>query len=437
VSAIGDAYELERSLARLFELEKHLVDDIDRTFPIRLFRQGRRMGAEPVLESVYRGVRKALKDHPDLSVMMSRFDVAYEQALVRGADRTVVLNKLAKERRAWEDAKKLLAKKDPRETEDLIAWIDRDIEERMAIARKLSGRDSGLAAKPGKKAGTAKKLGGAKKPLKQAEVDAAKQAEAAREAYEGFVEAMSRSDPDTFVSFEKLASYFKHDDPIWGRIAEKVAAHRSGKKAIDAIQGVLGEALAMRHAWVVDSVVRATERAERIAAKLGREWEVVYTQLPVVGSTKTGGMGELYDASVWVVKKSKGVEGEVLEAAPVFVLQVKSGNVKTAVEQTGRDFTRELKGKVRLPVAAQKGPREFNIRNLKDLLKKNQVKPTRGKLGDMTTQRILVAPRPPSERSIRANLPPGTAIEYVEALMAKNAMNKCSERIAKAIGKKY
>ena len=430
MSAIGDAYELERALGRLFELEKHLVDDIDRTVPIRFFRQGRRVGAEPVLESVYKGLRAALKGRRKLSDLLSRFDRAYEEALVRNADRTVVLNALHKERSSWQEMKRALAKQEPRETEDLIAWIDRDIEERMAIARKLSGRDGTLpttAAKKGK---------GVKKAATKAGEDAAQQAERVRQVYEAFVDAMSRSDPESFVAFEKLASYFKYDDPVWGRIADKVAAHGSGKKAVDAIQGVIGEALAMRHAWVVDSIVRATERAERIATKLGPGWEVVYTQLPVLAATKRGGMGELYDASVWLVKKGAGAKGEVLEAAPLFVLQVKSGKVSTAVQQTGTDFSRELRGKVRFPAGGKDAPSEFAVRNLKELLDANGVKAAPGRLADMTTQRMLVAPRPPSERSIRIRLPPGTAIEYVEALMGKDAMNMCSERIARAIRRK-
>jgi hypothetical protein len=434
MTALAEAYKLEELLALLFKAEKWLVDDIDRTFPIRLFRQGRRSGAEPVLASVFNGLGKALADNPDLSRMMRRFDRAYDEVLARTAHREVALRKLAKERAKWQSTKKAMAKKDPSGTEELIAWIDRDIEERLAIARRR-GRPAHAVAPTKAKKPTKKLTKAEAKAAKQAEAAAIRRAEEqARRTYEAFVTAMTDSDPDTFLSFAKLAAYFKHDDPVWGRIAEKVAASGSANKAINAIQGVLGEALAMRNAWVVDSIVRATERADQLAGKLGADWEVVYTQLPVFAGTRSGGMGELYDASIWLVKKSAGVEGEVLDAAPVFVLQVKSGVVSEAAEQMRKDFTRELGDRVRLPAATgEQARRDYRINNLQALLRREGVKPSSAAVGELTTQRVLVAPRPPSDTSIHRNLPPATAIEYVEGLLERPKIKRCSEAIAKAL----
>ena len=133
------------------------------------------------------------------------------------------------------------------------------------------------------------------------------------------------------------------------------------------------------------------------------------------------------------------MQGEVLEAAPVFVLQVKSGSVREAVAQTSTDFTRELGDIVRLPAAAKgaaerTATRDFRIRNLKELpIERGALK--KGNLNELTTQRILVAPRPPSESSLRAKLPPGTAIEYVDAVMGKSELTDCSKRFAKALKK--
>lgn len=85
---------------------------------------------------------------------------------------------------------------------------------------------------------------------------------------------------------------------------------------------MIGEALALRNAWVVDGIVKATERAQHIASKLGKDWDVVFAQMPVTASTRGGGMGEIYDASVWIVTKGKR---EPLKAAPRLVLQERHG----------------------------------------------------------------------------------------------------------------
>ncbi|HEV7918772.1 MAG TPA: hypothetical protein VGO97_04270, partial [Solirubrobacterales bacterium] len=206
-----------------------------------------------------------------------------------------------------------------------------------------------------------------------------------------------------------------------------------------AIQGVIGEALALRNAWVVDSIVKATQRANRIASKLGKEWEVVLTQAPVFATTKTGGMGEIYDASLWVVKK--GTAGE-LEAAPVFVLQVKSGGAQEAAEQIGKDFSREPVGEVRLPAldpAAKPGTaatKTYKIKNLQDLLRSKGLKEAKGEVGGLTTQRMLVSPRAPSTGTLVKHLPKGTTIEYVGGLMTKREVQGISEAMRDGLKKK-
>jgi hypothetical protein len=436
VTAISEALELERVLGRLLKEEEWLAEDIARSFPIRLFRQARKVGAEPVLESLFRGMGKALAEHPHLSDLMLRFDRAYEQALVRKVNRDVALKALSKERANWQSIKRALVAKDRGATEDLVTWIDRDLEERLAIVRKRAGRNRENIATPVRKP---KSISTA--ALKTAKAEATQRAERARRVYAAFGDAMADSSPEEFPAFARLAAYLKHDDPVWGRIAEKLESAES-TQIESAIQGVLGEALALRNTWVVDSIVQATGRAERLAAKLGSDWEVVFTQLPVLASTKGGGIGELYDASIWVVKKTKGIKGEVLEAAPVFVLQVKSGSVREAVAQTGTDFTREFGDIVRLPVAGKAAAeraatRDFRIQNLKELLTRQGVKPSKkGGFSELATQRILVAPRPPSAYSLRGKLPPGTAIEYVDAVMSKSELNYCTKRFTKTLKKK-
>jgi hypothetical protein len=471
VTALAEAYELEASLNRLFreeamfegkllQEEAWLVEDIERTFPVRLYRQARKVGAEPVLEPLFSGLRKALADHPELGELMAKFDRAFEDALERGANREVALASLAKQRRQWKRVQKALLDKDRAATEDLVAWIERDVEERMAIAQKRSGR----AAEVPRSQATEKALKDAekkaltdaeKKAIKNAQEKLAEREEQIRKAYAAFVDAMADSNPENFPAFAKLAAYLKHDDPVWGRIAEKVAAFRAGKETgnlENAIQGIIGEALALRNAWVVDRIAAAAERAQAIAQKLGNEWEVVFTQLPVLATTKTKGMGELYDASIWLVKKGVPAKGEpLLDAAPVFVLQVKSGSVKEAAEQIRKDFSRELgaakgagtgaakgAGRVRLPRAAAAGEtatQDYTVRNLQELLKPN-VKPPKGTVGSLSTQRILVSPRPPSTGSLLKHMPAGTAIEHIESQLSKSELNPCVKAIAKRLAKR-
>jgi hypothetical protein len=401
----------------------HLADDIGRTFPIRLFRQGRREGAEPVLEAALAGVRRALAKDPALTTLMHQFDAAFERA-IRPSKHGLGLKKLEEEHARWRHTKDWLQKTDRQGTEELVAWLDRDITERMTIARRYSRR------------GAAKK---AKTPRTKTERSAKERAEQAREAYDAFVESWW-SQPDE-RAFARLAAYFKEDDPLWDRIAEKVAAHRAGKDSGDvvhAIQGVIGEALALRNAWVVDSIVTAAKRAKKIASKiakaerakgiaskLGSDWDVVLTQMPVTASTRGGGVGEIYDAAVWIVKKTPP-----REAAPVFVLQVKSGTTRTAAKQIATDFRRELGdtvgGSVWLPAAkdgAKSEPRAYAIYNLRELLSRQDITDL---ADDVSTHRMLVSPRAPSTSSIIRELPEGTSVEVVDALMTKSELKAIS-----------
>jgi hypothetical protein len=423
VTVIAEAYELERSLGTLMKTEKWLVEDLERAFPVRFFRESRQVGAEPALEGVLTGLRKAFADHPKLPEVMADFEVAYRASLGAAGKQEVALNKLTKARAEWREIRDALLKEDRAASEDLVAWMERDIEERMAIARKRSGRGASSKASPTAKGAKPLQL------VKATEAELAKRIEQTARTYEAFVTSMADANPEFFPAFAKLGAYLREDDPAWGRIAAKLAEHGPRTSAEDlskAIHGIIGEALAMKNAWVVDRVVTASERATQLAAKLGGEWDAVITELPVLASTKSGGMGELYDASIWVVNRKTG------EAAPVFVLQVKAGKVSEAADQIGRDFARELGDKVRLPAPTKGDPPSYDILNLRELLERERVKPGKGTLGDLSTQRVLVAPRPPSDASLRRALPRATAIEYVESVLSKQESLSCSHAIAKA-----
>jgi hypothetical protein len=446
MEALYEAYKLERTLSRAYKAAAWLTEDIGRTFPMRLFREGRRLGVEPVLEAVYSGMKTALTKYPELSDTMLRCEKAFALATDPNAVHAVAMTVLEQEMGNWRKIKTLLLEKDRAATEDLVVWLDRDIEEQIDIARRLGGGGeppvsravATKSAQNGSRARTAVEKG-----LSQAEkvalADAEKRAAVTLRVYEAFVGCV-RNRPDQFGSFNRLAAYFPKGDPMWERIAEKVISHSAtdtGHVAY-AIQGVIGEALALRNAWVVDSIVKATERAHRIAAKLGKEWEVVFTQAPVFASTKAGSLGEIYDASVWIVKKGTGT----LQAAPVFVLQVKSGGSRAAAEQTARDFSRELEGTVLLPTVDAAGKaggsiaKPYAIKNLRHLLGDKGVKETAGEVGGLTTQRMLVSPRAPSTGTLLEHLPNGASIDYVGGLMTQTEVKGLSEAIRDALPKR-
>jgi hypothetical protein len=143
-------------------------------------------------------------------------------------------------------------------------------------------------------------------------------------------------------------------------------------------------------------------------------------------------LGQLYDSSIWIVKK-----GKTLEAAPVWVLEVKSGKIAEAPEQIRKDFARELGSTrgatVRLPM--QDGSDgEFAIKNLRGLLEK-QVDLEAAGLGDGSTQRLLVMPRAPTDAALLRKLPRGVAVDFIPALMSKGELNDVSRALAKSLKK--
>jgi hypothetical protein len=408
----------ERTIGELRALASYAAEDLDRTFPIRIFKWGRQVSYEPALEPMVAALNKVLGKHPHVPELIKDFDRAYARALACTSDSRTALKVLEAQRSEWQAFKrsypKTVGKDNVRELEDFLAWVDRDVEERVAIARAASRREAAGDLREIVKAG--KKLDGGK-------------------VYAQLLAGLKGADAETREALLQVARYCKRDDPVWERIAEKLAKVGPKAPAEDleaALQGILGEALALRNPWVVERLATAVDRAQELVRGLGKEWKVVVAELPTRASTRSGGMGEIYDASVWIVRETP--DG-VREAAPVWVLQVKSGKVGEAAEQVSNDVMREFGPKVRIPVAGPSpGEQEYAIRNLREVLEpKGKVAAGSPTFGEASTQRVLVAPRPPSERSVVGKLKPGVSIEYVEAVMGKRKLNRCSRALAKAL----
>ena len=425
-----------------------LAEDVGRTIAYRFFNEGSKIGVEPVIRRAFDALPKALADHPELARLMTRFEKSYLKSFQTGAGRTVALDAMRQDIAAWNKLKADMLKKDRALNEDLVNWLERDFAERGTIAerrakatetpKKIAPEPAPPSGKPVQKVPTKPQT-----PTQEAARKAAQAlAEQKRLAYESFVVAISRANPEERVALFRICEYFDHDDPLWDAVAStfKKYSKSSDIELANAIQGVIGEALAMRNVWVLEAMSEAVQRAERIAAALGKDWEVVFYHEASSASATAGGLKQqLYDSSIWIVKKGDAAAGDVLEAAPIFVLEVKSGSTKKAVEQVEKGFAREFEEFVHLPIKgalddAGKVPTQtFKIKNLRELLDSQGI--AAKELGDLSTHRLLVAPRPSSERRFKQSLPKGVALEFTESLLSKREANVSALAFAKALKK--
>ena len=416
----------DQTVSQLRALASYAKADLDRTFPIRIFKWGRETRYEPALEPVIRTLNDILPKYPKLPRILNDFDAAYARAVActKPSAAAPAIAILKKKRADWQSFIETYTKEKSRdaaeEFDELLRWIDRDLQERLAIARLRGDRttaSSGVAS------------------TRRAAVAADPAA-----AYNAFMRAARSADTDTREALIRLAAYLRRDDPVWNQIGQKVAGFDRSAPAQNlenAIQGVLGEALALRNPWVVEALATAVDRGKQLATKLGTDWKVVVVETPVRASTRTArgaGMGELYDSSVWLVRRPK--RGNVaLEAAPVWVLQVKSGKVSEAAEQVASDVHRELGKHVEIPTSAAGAVemQRYEVRNLRELLNQSGVTADKAAWAKFGTQRVLVAARPPSDTSLAANLPSWVSVDFIEAMMTKGDLRRASKAIAAAI----
>ncbi|WP_189710716.1 hypothetical protein, partial [Streptomyces anandii] len=315
-----------------------------------------------------------------------------------------------------------------------INWFDREVDELTAVAQRTRKQ-----AQKSKWHGTQSQPALAKKPkAAQAKAHApVTTAEDGLRIYETFLDAAIESPPEMSALMERISCFLPQNDPVWRRIAEKAASMKMAgslkPKDIEDfaihLQGVLGEAMALRHPWVNHLMAEAGDRAQKLVTKLGRGWRIVVVESEVYATkTRGSGLAQLYDTSLWLVRDGKR------EAAPLWIMEVKSGNLSTAPEQMRKGFFREIGGSAQLPVAGGE-VEPFAVSNLRSLLERNGVDPTASGLDDLSTQRLLVAPRPPTDRALSRGLPKGVAVDYVESVMTQADIRAVSTYLARAIKK--
>jgi hypothetical protein len=428
-AATKEIHFLQQWFDDLHRVDPELLDEIFiSSAPTRLFRQGAGVEADLALQPAARALsRGLLQAHRKLEVpaLMRRFYKNFD-VVASGADvERFAYNELIDARAAWQEVKRELAGSKVEGAKDFVLWFDRDVEELTVVAR----REGALARGP-------KPTKAAPKSAATAVPSGATSKKEGRKVYDLFVETTAGATPRAFPSLARAGIFLRRKDiAIWTRIAEaaKRMTKSSEEELASKIQGIIGEALALRHPWVSHELGAAVERAQALVSKLGKEWSVVFVEAESYASKTAGsGLGQLYDSSIWIVKK-----GKTLEAAPVWVLEVKSGKIAEAPEQIRKDFARELGSTrgatVRLPM--QDGSDgEFAIKNLRGLLEK-QVDLEAAGLGDGSTQRLLVMPRAPTDAALVRKLPRGVAIDFIPALMSKGELNDVSRALAKSLKK--
>jgi hypothetical protein len=221
-----------------------------------------------------------------------------------------------------------------------------------------------------------------------------------------------RKDLDPGAKREVLDKFFRYlkepEDPAWASLAELI--NRGGRKAELTIQGKIGECIAMRTPWVWELFEDAYAEASAIARRLEKAgFEAHLVDIPSHALTSRRGMAEIYDGSVWLLRK----EPKPPIAVPVMICQVKSGSVDTAIRQIANsDLRREFGATIRFETEPGKFM-EFEI-----------TAPSK-ELGfeSFETRRVLVASSPPSDHNISKQLKPGMAVDFTELPFTKEEMH--------------
>jgi len=235
----------------------------------------------------------------------------------------------------------------------------------------------------------------------------------------------------------RINDYFAHDDPLWERLVDVMDeyGHLSEEQLSSRVQGVLGEAFALRHKEVVAIVDAEFKRAQRLAEKLGQGWEVKVVEGHVFAGSpkpKAKSLGELYDGSVWVVNPNKiGKTGQPV-AAPVWVLSVKSGKSVEAALQNTEETLREFGQTMTFPAPkGEASSKAFEIMPLQQLLSEEGIEKVAGSSEELSTHRLLVAPIPPSEGKAARDLGTHVGVQFWPSILSKDEMNKASRGLSR------
>src|SRR3954451_11883797 len=237
----------------LHGVDPELIEEITlSSMPTRLFRRGAGVDADIVMENVVRALSKGLVDeHPKLPKLLERLHKSFE-IVARGADKSgLAYNELLAVRKEWEALSRVVKSSKVEGAKDFAQWFDREADELAAIAGQRSRASGAVKAAPAAKAA----------PLAKAPKGKGKGPDG-RQIYEAFEAAAENASLGASWSLSKLSWFVGADDPVWPRIAEAAAKldARDAEAMALKIQGILGEALAVRHPWVAHSLTEAAEQ---------------------------------------------------------------------------------------------------------------------------------------------------------------------------------
>ncbi len=422
----------ERFLSAALGRVKAVVDEapelVDMSAPMLIWKSA---GSEASLATV----RSAADDLLRLLRLSGQLDGLWKQwrRTVGRAVRAVnpyaadlALPELRELQRRWDAGVAALAPEVRRELADGVAHAERELSGDLAVVERAVAARRAPSNAPVGPASSARRQPDAA-PRAASEV-ARVAPEEVSAVYEVFTELAAAATGDLGAAYARVRALVPKGSPVWTEIVRLAKSH-TGATAEDlasAIQGALGEALALAHPWVLHLMASGLERARLLAGALGPVWRVVVVPLGVRATKDAApGSGALYDASIWLVRSGKDAC-----ATPVWSLEVKSGGVAELVEQLARDLRRESQHAVTSSSVTMTDRVRVPLRDLRTVLAEEGLDPVRLGAASGDTQRVVVGPRVPSDFRIAGELPPGVAAEMVRAQLTKAEMNAVSRAFA-------
>jgi len=408
------------------------MEDVQHTLRMRLFNAARTDIEEPLVKGALKALGTTAPEVTHIERAVARVNELYFPLMRRERVSARALEKFEQAMEEFRALKTQILKSDKKELQDLVAWTDRELAEQAHCLDVHAGKvkpPQRIVPKPAK-------------ALTAAERKALEESRSARAAvlYDAYIESLSAAKGIERGPLWRINDYFAHDDPLWERLVDVMdrRGHLPERELQNAVQGVLGEAFALRHKVVVEIIQEQFNRAKRIVAELGGKeagWEVkVVDSYVLAGAAKSKSLGELYDGSIWIVNlKQIGPNGQPL-ASPVFVLSVKSGkSVEAALQNTAESF-REFGQTLVFPGArGAAGTKPFEIKNLQQLLAEKGITKVAGSSEGLSTRRLLVAPIPPSEGRAAKDLGKHVTVEFMPSTLSKSEMNNCSRGLTREL----
>jgi hypothetical protein len=208
--------------------------------------------------------------------------------------------------------------------------------------------------------------------LKHPPTAAAAAAKRGRELLKEMRQALAKAGlEEQAAALSRLERFCAEGDVVYDEVAHiveaQVASYRESGKALDSefvkdtankVQGRIAEALALRSPEFQRRVWKPLQRSaevlrDRLNAALGsvpdaQLWRVEVITEPALATTLSGAKGQLSDAGVWLIRDSDAT------AMPIFILEVKSGELRGSIVQQVLDRERLTGGLIDLPTTGRR-----------------------------------------------------------------------------------